>query len=140
MIQTLLPFHNIYPSISCLSDEHLCEQRVNAKKILDTLENKSKTHRHHPAVKMWKGNEELLRGYLSSCITQWIKRGHSNNMESPRVQHHKIKLPLWWGGYIHSSHRAYLLRENPKHYAEWGWKINLATPVFWPIRHNGQLK
>jgi hypothetical protein len=149
MLQTWLPLPNIYPSISILTDDQLCKQRVDAKKILDTLENKSKTYRHHPAVKMWKGHEELLRAYITECIMAWMKRGHSNNMEMYRIQYTKATLPLWWGGPIHSSHRERLVYDNPRYYSRTsvGRKVpsyvlyrDKRPELFWPVKNNGQLR
>jgi len=139
-MQTFLPYPNIRPSVASLTDDQLCRQRVDAKKILSTLEGKSKTHRHHPAVKMWNGYDELLKGYLAGSIYEWISRGHSNNMEIPKFDSFKFKLPLWWGGYIHRTHKSLLIRLNPHHCKDFDWNIGYDIPLFWPVRHNGKFK
>jgi hypothetical protein len=139
-MQVFLPYANIYPSVACLSNDMLYQARIDARHILDTLENKSITHRHHPAVKMFKGYEELLKGYLAGCIKQWVKRGYRSRMESPKVSFAKVTIPLWWGGPIHKSHKAQLLRTNNKHYGRLEWDVDCSTPVFWPVKHNGQLR
>jgi len=149
MLQTYLPFKNIYPSVSVLTDDQLCKQRVDAKKILDTLANKSQTYRHHPAVKMWEGYENLLMAYMTECMMAWMKRGYSNNMEMHSIPYTQVTLPLWWGGPIHSSHRARLLYDNPEHYGKTrvGKKVpahvlyrNIQPKFYWPVKHNGQLR
>lgn len=148
-LQTWIPYSNIYPSLSLLTDDQLCKQRVDARIILDTLAHKSQTYRHHPAVRMWKGYHEFLKGYLSVALKVWTKRGHSNNMEWPRVMHAKMRMPKWWGGQIHFSHRARLLHGDMYHYAK--TKIGEDVPsrilyideppkLFWPVKHNGQLR
>jgi len=149
MLQTWLPYPNIYPSVSVLTDDELCKQRVDAKKILDTLENKSQTYRHHPAVKMWRGYSELLKGYLSGCLKEWTKRGHSNNMEWPQVMYSKVTMPEWWGKRIHASHKARLLYGNLNYYGNTSlgrevpsYVVYRSNPpkLFWPVKHNGQLR
>ncbi len=147
MLQTYLPFPNIYPSVAVLTDKQLCKQRIDARKILDTLQNKSQTYRHHPAVKMWMGHHELLKGYLSGCNSQWTKRGYSNKMESPHTMYSKLCLPLWWGGKIHASHRDRLMWDNPKHFGPLiGDKVPASVfyrdrpRLFWPVKDNGVLR
>lgn len=148
MLQTYLPFPNIYPSISILTDEQLCKQRIDAQKILDTLQNKSQTYRHHPAVKMWMGHHELLKAYISQCIKIWKKRGFGNKMKSHHVAYSKLNLPLWWGGKIHASHRARLMWDNPNHYSTTKISEKVSSSIFyidrpelfWPVKDNGTLR
>ena len=134
-MQTFLPYPNIFPSVAVLDNEHLSQQRIDAKKILDALQNKTKKYRHHPAIKMWRGYEELLKGYLSCCISQWVNRGHKNNIEHPGyISFQNMMLPWWWGGKIHDSHKSYLVYKNPEHY-----KVSLgkdvSASIFYQIRN-----
>jgi len=41
--------------------------------------------------------------------------------------------PWWWGDdRVHSSHRSNLLRKDPKHYGQFGWKDDPAKEYYWP--------
>lgn len=137
---TFLPYPNIYPSVAALTNKQLHKQKIDAKKILDTIEGRSQAYRHHPAVKMWSGHNILLKAYLRASIHEWLGRGFSSNMEMPEFSNSEMRLPLWWGGYIHMTHRSFLLRANPKHYKKFKWRTESDIQMFWPVKHNGDLK
>lgn len=137
---TFLPYPKLYPSVATLTDEQLCQQKLDAKKILDTIEGKSKTHVHHPAVKMWEGYSTLLKAYLAATIHEWLGRGKSTRMKIPEFKNSRMRLPLWWGGIIHTTHRSFLLHSAPKHYSKFNWRAEPNTKMFWPVKHNGRLR
>lgn len=110
-MQTFLPYASLKKSAQALDFRRLGKQRVEARQILDILvNNKTGGWSHHPAVKMWRGHEQTLAAYYNCCIQEWIRRGYENNMVrwyiAPAT---KLVYPDWFGGRIHSSHRAALL-------------------------------
>ena len=142
-----------------LDNKRLGKQRVECRQILNTLEGKSKGWRHHPAVLMWAGHEDLLRLYMDYCIHEWVRRGFKNGMalnyEWERPERYKqvndthtgmiighwlscksgpFQPPKWWGdSRVLISHRANLLRKDPDHYSQFKWQALYAHPETWKM-------
>lgn len=129
-MQTFLPYPNMRKSLLVLDYRRLGKQRVECKQILNAL-NGGKGWRNHPAVKMWRDHEEALKHYANLAIETWINRGYRNNM--PLYEVGEIILPPWWGGKIHATHRANLLRKYPAYYQQFGWEEDPSMEYHWPV-------
>jgi Pyrimidine dimer DNA glycosylase len=131
-VQTFIPCTTFEDCAKVLDYRRLGKQRVECKQILDTLAGKSSSWKNHPAVKMWAGYEEALRQYQRQIILEWmLVRGYKNNMEIPERK--DCKLPPWWGGPIHASHRSALLEKNFEYYyGNWGWEDEPKIEYIWP--------
>lgn len=129
-MQTFLPYPDFKQSLHHLDNRRLGKQRVECKQILNALTNGG-GWANHPAVKMWAGYEEALKLYMNTAIQVWVQRGYKNTM--PIVEVGKVVLPPWIGGPIHATHRANLLRKNPKFYGHYDWTEDPSTPYFWPV-------
>lgn len=108
-MQTFLPYASFKRSAEALDYRRLGKQRVEAYQILRTLYGCEKAGwANHPAVKMWRGYEGALTAYYNCCIQEWICRGYKNNMRRCFIAADDVKLPPWFGGKIHASHREAL--------------------------------
>lgn len=140
-MQTFLPYTDFKKTFKCLDYRRLGKQRVEAMQILNTLTNKTnkKGWQNHPAVKMWRGSEELLKLYMNQCIEEWIHRGYNNTMKFADVDTKKIKYPEWfhWKDIL-LSHRANLIRKLPDHYNKFNWNVTPQNGYIWPIEENGK--
>jgi hypothetical protein len=135
-LQTFLPYPNIKLSLKTLDNKRLGKQRVESKVIIDLLlGRKNNRWINHPAVKMWKNHEELLKYYYNLSIDEWIKRGFNNNMEKEKCKNLvDIKTPAWFGYYkLHKSHKCNLLRKNFKYYSEFWPNEDINAPYWWPV-------
>lgn len=131
-MQTFLPLPSIVKSLECLDNKRLGKQRVEAKQILNALEHGG-GWRNHPAVLMWEGYEDALKYYHNACIDEWVSRGKRNTMV--KLEHpSEFEMPWWFGGKIHESHRANLLRKDQDYYAQFGWEEDPSLPYFWPTK------
>jgi hypothetical protein len=100
-------------------------------KALDPM-NKS-SWANHPATLMWAGYETALQRYMRVMILEWIDRGYNNTMEIPQPSG-RYKMPPWWGGPIHATHRAALLFKAPEHYEQFGWGEQPELDYYWPTK------
>lgn len=144
-MQTFLPYSSFEKSASVLDNKRLGKQRVEAKQIYLALTKKNYGWKNHPAVKMWKGNEEWLLKYGISICEEWIDRGFKDSLlEWFRMEfaicHKSLGYPNWLDNeLLHSSHRSALLAKNPEHYGELGWTeepMDLTfkpLPYYWPV-------
>lgn len=133
-MQTFVPYDNLIEIVTCLDRARLGKQRVECKQILQALEPDSTSRwRSHPAVKMWRGCENLLKHYANLCIIEWMRRGYNNNMPLWDFKGPLIA-PFWWGGKIHATHRSNLLRKFPEHYNQFGWSEGPHMDYYWPGR------
>ncbi len=139
---TFLPYANVKKSIEALDVNTLRQQRIDAKSILNILSGKHPNRglHYHPAVMMWRGCEEMLKGYLEECVMEYIRRGRVNRMVTPSVNYPQTRVPYWWGGPMHGTHRAALMKQNPGWYNKFGWKEPSGQKIHWPIKSNGKLK
>jgi hypothetical protein len=141
-MQTFLPYPSFLESAKVLDNKRLGKQRVEAYQILRVLTGQSKGWRNHPAVQMWKGHEFSLRCYGRAICYEWIKRGFKDRLfiefdmilGKNRDQHQPP--PKWLGNErFHASHRSNLLRKDPKHYGQFGWKEKPDQAYFWPTKN-----
>lgn len=137
-MQTFVPEPNIALTAKILDYKRLGKQRVEAQQILDTLEGKTAGWKNHPAVLMWEGYETFLEFYKTKIIIEWILRGYRNNMDftpefvSAKQSELEDCAPSWWGGQIHSTHRAALLAKDFSHYSQFGWHEQPELNYHWP--------
>jgi hypothetical protein len=117
----------------------LGKQRVEAKQILNVLQDKSTGWKNHPAVKMWKGYEQALKFYINCCIDEWTSRKGKtgkpfrNTMEIYKIDFPNIEYPKWFGKEkFHESHRSNLLRKDYEFYSKYGWTEPTNLPYIWP--------
>lgn len=68
-MQTFLMWRNYTFSMLNLDPRRLFKQRLEAEGILRTLTGRSVSWRNHPAVRMWRGYNPALTGYIW-CISQ----------------------------------------------------------------------
>ena len=135
-MQTFLPHPSFLDSARCLDRQRLGKQRVEGYQILRTLLGISTGWVNHPAVKMWRGHEYMLRLYTQTCIDEWVRRGYTNNIMLPAV-HNAGTIPVWLGNRrLHSSHRSNLLRKDPIHYGQFNWSDDPSTPYWWPTQES----
>lgn len=94
----------------------------------------------HPASRMWDGCRKMLARYGLAVCDEWIKRGYSDTMRpffetivnDPKFDS-EDKLPVWFGGEIHSNHRSRLLQKDFKFYSQYGWKEQPLDENYWPV-------
>jgi hypothetical protein len=136
IVQTFLPYSDFRESVGCLDNKRLGKQRVEAYQILNVLSGLSKGWKNHPAVRQWEGYEVLLVNYLTCCIDEWIARGCKNTIDPTKFIFDKPLAIPWWLGYpeYHASHRSNLLRKNPLHYGQFGWKESDDLLYVWPTK------
>lgn len=143
-MQTFLPFADPVWSARVLDWKRLGKQRVEAYQILRALTGKTKSRgwQHHPAVIMWRGHEDALGIYMNAMIIEWQVRGYHNTMEFWSPGSLPIRWPGWWGATkFHASHRAALLRKDPRWYSAnlaLGWDQEPAE-YCWPVTQSGVL-
>lgn len=128
-MQTFLPYPSFIESARALDYRRLGKQRVEAKQILNALDNGG-GWKNHPAVKMWKGYEDALKWYANFMIIEWIARGYNNNMKLYEVDN--PELPPWVGlEAFHNSHKGMLYHKDPEYY-EIFKEYEEYNEYFWP--------
>jgi len=133
-MQTFLPYESFTKSAQVLDYRRLGKQRVEAKQILQAIENQT-GWKNHPIVKMWTPYTNALKQYANIIITEWIGRGYNNNMEFYDIDN--VEYPDWLGDErFHSSHRANLLRKDFDYYSQYKWKENSESPYVWRDENN----
>lgn len=141
-MQTFLPYANFQKSAQCLDRQRLGKQRVEAYQILQCLVGEGSLQwKHHPAIKMWKGHEAALAGYIVVICQEWKKRGYKDTVENKTVtmiNRHpwhlwSVTKPTWLGNRkFHQAHRSNLVRKSPTHYRQYFPKVADNLPYVWP--------
>ena len=133
-MQTFLPYESFTKSAQVLDYRRLGKQRVEAKQILQAIENQT-GWKNHPIVKMWTPYVPALKQYTNIIITEWIGRGYNNNMEFYDIDN--VEYPDWLGDErFHASHRANLLRKDFDYYSQFKWRENSESPYVWRDENN----
>jgi len=85
---------------------------------------------------MWKGYEDALAAYSNIMILEWIRRGYNNTMKLiANKTLYNTEMPPWLGKRrFHASHQSNLLRKDPAHYSQFGWKVPDDLPYYWPSK------
>jgi hypothetical protein len=140
-VQTFLPYSDFYKSGYALDPRRLGKQRVETLQILNSLfENKGWVN--HPAVKMWRGYEQLLAVYgLTMCIIWVDKYGFKDTCYSKIGKYitstniFDIPCPPWLGDEeFHESHRSNLMRKDPVFYAHFAATTREGLEYKWPVK------
>jgi len=159
-MQTFLPYPNFVETAKCLDYRRLGKQRVEAKQILDALQQgeeivyNKKTKKYlwgrninlkltkdmeirktpwytHPAVQMWKGYEKALMKYHNIIVAEWERRGYKNNMPKYVIQGW-IEYPPWMGRKdFHDAHKSKLLQKDYEYYSKFGWIVDDSLEYKW---------
>lgn len=135
-MQTFLPLPSFHDSMRCLDYRRLGKQRVETRQILDILRGRAKSNawKNHPAVRMWRGHEEVLNLYLFYAIEEWKRRGYVNNMVCDDIMPSSTTYPDWFGDdKFHSSHRAALLAKDFHFYKQFSWPETPSINYWWPV-------
>lgn len=131
-MQTFLPYPNFACSAMVLDRQRLNKQVLEARQILGAIRNGG-GWRNHPAVKMWRGHEAALMMYHDVCLREWLRRGYKSTQEQFLPAPSDVVMPSWLGrGDFHASHRAALLRKDPRHYGVFGWTEEPSGEYVWP--------
>ena len=135
---TLLPNIGFFKSVRPLDDARLSRQRQDALTILKGLMGDQSVP-YHLSQDMWIGYEYVLGVYGMSACSEWQnKRGHRDNLafeihsliaDVP----HDMDMPPWMEDLnFHRSHRSFLIRKNPHHYALLWPNTPENMPLLWP--------
>jgi hypothetical protein len=116
-MMTFLIIGDFVLNAKLLDDQRLAKQRVEARQILDAIENGS-AWSNHPIVHAWRNYTNALKYYTNCIIREFIMRGGNNNL--PLFDIPKMILIPWWSNWdrLHQSHRAMLMRKNPFYYKD----------------------
>jgi hypothetical protein len=142
-MQTFLPYPDFRQSAAALDTARLGKQRVEALQTLRALVIPEYGWQTHPAVRMWMGHVPALTMYGLAMVDEWTTRGHADNTRAnitefaPQAAHPdyaaKIPMPEWLGNPdFHLSHRAKLLRKEPKFYKSVFLDADLDIDYIWP--------
>lgn len=133
-MQTFVPYADDWRSAAVLDDKRLLKQIVECHQILRALTDDNYGWQNHPAVKMWRGYSVRLYSYYEAMQAEYKKRRSKFVNVAPPINNNDLANdPDWWGGVIHASHRANLLRKNPDFYTKFGWIEEPDMPYFWPV-------
>ena len=117
---------------------------MECKQIMQTLLGESEAWKNHPAVKMWRGSLKGLWDYAYAVNVEYQKRfdkrlPHKSFQQMDNMYRQHIipindrGLPKWLGDErLHSSHRANLVRKDPKRYLALGFTEAPQEGYFWP--------
>lgn len=134
-MQTFLPYSTYRPSAKVLDTRRLGNQRVEVLQIVTTIRFGG-GWQHHPAVKMWRPYVNSLIDYGLTICEEWVVRGYKDTVSEALLdlrEDKPITHPLWLGSVkFHASHRSNLLRKDPGHYGQFGWKEPPDLPYVWP--------
>ena len=119
-MQTFLPYPSFAKSAEVLDYRRLGKQRVEAYQLWRCFHTDS-SWRDHPAFKMWEKWENALIQYALIMCAEWISRGYNDSMMERFPSIREVVVPDWFGGNIHTTHRAALLAKNYEYYSQFGW-------------------
>ncbi len=132
-MQTFLPYADYKMCAQCLDRQRLGKQRTEVLQILRMLDDVR--YKNQPIIRLWRDYEQSLVLYGGFMCWEWLNRGYEDNTVSKIWKFRnsdQIEVPWWIGGPIHANHRANLIRKNPEHYGQFGWKEKPESTYFWP--------
>lgn len=144
-MQTFLPEPSFYTSAQVLDNKRLGKQRVEGYQILRTLTGKSTGWANHPAVKMWRGYELSVYGYVKEVCLAWRSRGFKDTIldklhnEFPEFSWTRFEVdyearpPRWCTNEFIESHRSNLIRKDPVYYRRYWPDTPDNLPYIWPV-------
>lgn len=130
-MQTFLPYKDFDQSAQVLDSKRLNKQILEGYQILKVLGNPDPraAWRNHPAVKMWRGHEHALFGYVSAMVQEADKRGIKTDknkhnlliLAAQNAMHWGKGLPSWFSdkaimSLVTTTHKANLYRKDPEFY------------------------
>lgn len=139
-MQTFVPFENYEASAECLDRQRLGKQRVEVLQIYNAMIGHSHGWANHPATRMWRGHAGALLDYGIMVCLVWSGRGYKDTVREKLIDlrddvdlSESFHYPDWWGGRIHESHQAALVRKNPEFYRPIFPDVDDTIPYFWPV-------
>lgn len=129
-MQTFLPHEDFAQSASVLDSKRLNKQLLEGRQIYGILASGKLTGAwvNHPAVKMWRGCNDYLFGYLEQIKIECVKRGIKTDTNwtvivatrQNDVSRYHYSEPAWLGDdRVHESHRNNLFIKDPEHYSQY---------------------
>jgi hypothetical protein len=150
-MQTFLPYADFERTARVLDPKRLGKQRVEVIQVVRALTVPGYGWANHPAVLMWRGQEEALGRYGFTCCEVWVERGFGDtcaatiaaDLATAGVTSFRSQtdlaaagaLPPWLGDEaLHRSHQSSLLRKDPDFYGPLFPGVPDDLPYVWPIR------
>lgn len=135
-MQTFLPYKSFKRSAQALDYKRLGKQRVEVLQILQALQREKGGWVNHPATRIWRGHTNALVNYGLAVCEEWFRRGYKDTCYDKIAAFWQadvqIVLPSIVGrAEFHASHRSNLLRKNPDHYGQFGWRESDDLPYVW---------
>lgn len=130
-MQTFLPHADFKKTAEVLDNRRLNKQILECYQILNVLSNPDPRAgwRNHPAVKMWRGHEFSLFGYVMVMVEEAKTRGIKTdkneenlwNLHANNFDQWGTTPPEWWGNKkqmnrITTTHKANLYKKDPLYY------------------------
>ena len=137
-MQTFLPYKDFNKSAQVLDSKRLNKQILEGYQILKVLGNPDPraAWRNHPAVKMWRGHEQALFGYVSAMVQEADKRGIKTDknkynlliLAAQNAMHWGKGLPSWFNNkvimsLVTTTHKANLYRKDPEFYDDFRFAV-----------------
>lgn len=155
-VQTFLPYADFDRAARVLDPKRLGKQRVETIQVIRALTRPGYGWANHPAVLMWRGYEEALGRYGSTCCHVWSELGFGDTCASTIVSDLRVAgvgtvrtqselaaadaLPGWLGEeVIHRSHQSALVRKDPDYYRPLFPDVPDDLPYVWPVRSEAVL-
>lgn len=130
-MQTFLPYADFEKSAQALDNKRLNKQILEGYQILKVLGNPDPRAgwRNHPAVKMWRGHEFSLFGYVMQMVEEAKLRGIKTdkneenlwNLHADQFTQWGVGAPKWWDSEeamarVTTTHKANLYKKDPLYY------------------------
>jgi hypothetical protein len=139
-VQTFLPYREFHQTARVLDARRLGKQRVETLQILNALSRENYGWQNHPAVKMWRGHEQMLAEYGLSICVEWKERGYKDTCYEKigdllcAFPSSTLTEPPWLSNIdLHISHRSNLVRKDPEYYKKFWPDIDGDLPYVWPV-------
>lgn len=129
------PFDDLRACAQVLSNTHLRELRVKVLLAVERLVYDDQKYRYDW---MWDGFVDALAWFGVELCDEWKLRGNGDNCRWQILDRVGEllgipEMPAWWGDPdVHLSHRAFLLRDDPRHYRPIFPTVNEEVPLLWP--------
>ena len=147
-MQTFLCSDSFKETAQILDSRRLNKQRVEVLQIYNSLTGKSNGWTHHPAVRMWRGAEQLLLIYGIKMCDECDVRGFADNTRMKDrfyeyLHKHVFHIPSWWADKqtkdaIIRTHQCNLLRKDYEYYKQHFPHIPTSdifvTDYHWPVK------
>lgn len=135
---TLFPNIGFFKSLRPLDDARLGKQRQDALKILKGVMGEEEVP-YHLSQDAWYGYEYTLGIYGMSACSVWQQERNNRDSLAFRIHEileavpHETDMPPWMEDLnFHRSHRSYLIRKRPAHYAPMWPNTPENMPILWP--------